>query len=252
MYTLLTLALLALTPSTAHAGVDLVSMSSFETDCRAEMNLLGVAIKPGKTKGDLRRCIRLKTSASRTRTESKRKKASSQIQEEEILQKVIDRQQNTEKSRYSTDPRTQYNLACREKLGIGAKDVVRAGPKLGTLKRCVERMTSEASRTANLKRRRDTVRQRSSQVGASLKEKKEAELDAEIKRMDNAQRTRLQTQIRANPRELKMIRESYRVRSFFTNDPIETRAIQKMNAQDCRKVPAKEWGACIREALSGK
>ena len=246
------LTLLALSPSAAYAGVDLVSMSSFETDCRAEMDLLGVEIQPGKTKGDLRRCIRLKTSQSKTRTEAKRRKASSQIQEAEIQQKVIDRQQNTGDSRYSYDLRMQYNLDCREKLGIGAKDVVRAGPKLGTLKRCVERLTSEASRTANLKRRRDTVRQRSSRLGASLKAKKEAELDAEIKRMDNAQRTRLKTQIKANPRELRIIRESYRVRSFFTNDPIETRATQKMNAQDCRRVPAKEWGKCIREALSGK
>lgn len=251
MYKTFALTILATIPTTALAGVDLVSMTSVEQECRMEMGLVGMEIQPGITKGKLRGCIRLKSSLSRTRAEDKRKRTSSTIQEKEIQQQVLEKQQDAfeSTSRYSYDKRMQYNLDCREKLGIGAKEVVRAGTKLGTLQRCIERMTSEASREANLKRRRKTVTDRSRRIGTSIKEAKEAELDSERKRLDQEQRTRLQTQIQANPRDLKRIRDSYRVRSFFTNDPIETRSNQKMDAQACRRVPAKEWGACIREAL---
>lgn len=251
MYQTIALILLATLPTTALAGVDLVSMSSFEQECREEMGLVGMEIQPGITKGKLRGCIRLKSSLSRTRVENKRKKTSSQIEEREIQQKILDKQQDAfgSTSRYSYDKRMQNNLDCREKLGIGAKDIVRAGTTLETLQRCVERMTSEASRAANLKRRRRTVTDRSKKIGTSLKETKEAELEDERERLDQAQRTRLQNQIQANPRELKRIRETYRVRSFFTKTPVETRSNQKQDAQACRRVPAKEWGACIREAL---
>lgn len=238
---------LATIPTSAFAGVDLVSMASFEMECRQEMGLVGIEVQPGITKSNLRRCIRLKNSQSRTRTETRRRTTTDEMQEKEIQEKVLEIQEANfgGTSRYSYDQRRQYNLDCREKLGIGAMDIVQPGPKLGSLKRCVERMTSEANRASNLRQRRSTVIDRSKALGTQLKIKKEAELDAEIQRMDTEQRTRLQTQIRANPRELKQIRESYRVRS------VETRSTQKQDAQNCRQVPAKEWGKCIREAING-
>lgn len=241
------LLLLAAIPTSAFAGVDLISMATLEMECRQEMGLVGIAIQPGITKANLRRCIRLKNSQSRTRTETRRRTITDEMQEKEIQEKVLEIQEVNfgGTSRYSYDQRMQYNLDCREKLGIGATDIVRPGPKLGSLKRCTERMTSEANRIDSLRQRRSTVIDRSKALGTQLKERKEADLDAEIRRMDTEQRTRLQTQIRANPRDLTVIRKSYRVRST------ETRSTQKQDAQNCRQVPAKEWGNCIREALNG-
>lgn len=224
------LLLLAAIPTSAFAGVDLISMATLEMECRQEMGLVGIAFQPGITKANLRRCIRLKNSQSRTRTETRRRTITDEIQEQEIQENSI-------------SLRMQYNLDCRKRLGIGATDVVQPGPKLESLKRCTERMTSETNRIDSLRQRRSTVIDRSKALGTQLKERKEADLDAEIRRMDTEQRTRLQTQIRANPQELKQIRENYRVRST------ETRSTQKQEAQNCRHVPAKEWGKCIREAL---
>ncbi|MDA0376693.1 MAG: hypothetical protein O3A80_05325 [bacterium] len=230
------LLLLAAIPTSAFAGVDLVIMATLEMECRQEMGLVGMEVQPGITKANLRRCIRLKNSQSRTRTETRRRTITDEIQEQEIQENSI-------------SLRMQYNLDCREKLGIGATDVVQPGPRLESLKRCTERMTSETSRIDSLRQRRSTVIKRSRALGTELKKRTEAELNTEIRKLDTDQRTRLQTQILANPQELKQIRESYRVRSFFTNDPVQTRATQKQEAQNCRQVPAKEWGKCIREAL---
>jgi|GEM_PF-2203860 hypothetical protein len=249
---LLTLiAALALIPHAASAEEDLVGIALFEMECREEMNLVGVILPPGKVKGDFRGCIRLKTSNARTVTETKRSRTSSGIEEKEILDQVLERQRQIfgDPARSTKTLRDKYNMQCREKLGIGANEIVKAGPKLGTLRRCIGRMTSETNRASNLRRRRSSVQQRSTIEGGKLKQRKEADLQEELDRRSTNQRTRLQTQTKANPRLLKQIRESYRVRSFFTNDPVETRARQKQNAQACRKVPAKEWGTCIREAL---
>jgi hypothetical protein len=169
----------------------------------------------------------------------------------EIQKKVLESQQKAfgGTSRYSYDLRMQYNLDCREKLGIGAKDVVRPGRKLAALKKCVARMRSEANRNASMRRRRNTVKLRSREIGTIEKQRKEADLQIELKRLDKKQRTRIQTQKKADPRRLRMIRETYRVRSFFTNPAFKTRSNQQMKAQECRKGPAKDWGACIRDAL---
>ncbi len=246
------IAILSLSPSSALAEEELVSMSIFEIECRKEMNLVGVSLQPGKIKGDFRRCIRLKSSQSRTRTEAKRRRATSQVQEQEIQKKVSERQQDAYggTSRYSFDKRMQYNLDCREMLGIGATDVVKPGPVLGTLKRCIQRKTSEASRAANIRRRRSSVQQRANTIGTTVKDQKESDLQTELKRLNTQQRTRLKTQVKANPRVLKTIRESFRVRSFFTNPRVDTSAAKKRDVQSCRRVPASEWSTCIREALS--
>jgi len=248
MYKMLVLTLMAAIPSSAFAQ----GLNAFEVECREEMNLTGVEVKPGRTKADLRRCIRLKTSESKSQRSTKRRRSTYQMQQDEIQKKVLESQQKSfgGVSRYSYDKRMKYNLDCREELEIGALDVVQPGITLGKLKRCVERKTSEASRAANVRRRRSTVRLRSKQIGSQVRQQKKADLDLELKRLDQQQRTRLKSQVKANFRQLKAIRETYRVRSFFSNKKVDTRATQKRDAQSCRKVPAKEWGTCIRNALS--
>jgi hypothetical protein len=245
---------LALVPVSALAEEELVGMSLFEMECREEMNLIGVILQPGRTKGDLWRCIRLKTAKAKTRAEAKRRRSSIDPKEKEILKEVLERQKEMlgEGAITSNATREQYNLECRESLNIEAMEVVQPGPKLGTLRRCISRKISEASRAANIRRRRSSVQERTKQIGDAVKAKEESDLQIELQRLNRAQRTRLKTQIRANPRELKMIRESYRVRSFFSGERIDTRATQRRDAESCRGVAAREWGNCIRKAMGGE
>ena len=248
------IAILAMAPHAALAEENLVSISLFETECREEMNLVDIILQPGKTKGDFRRCIRLKTANAKTKAETKRRRSTSDAQEQEILNKVLEIQNRLfgETMRSTESLRDQYNQECREKLKIGSSEVVQPGPKLGTLKRCIERMTSDASRAADGRRRRSSVQKRSEQIGEAVKKREEAELQQDLRRLDVNQRTRLKTQVKANPRRLKIIRESFRVRSFFSGERVDTRASQKLDAQSCRRVPVSQWGECIRKAMGGE
>ena len=233
----------ALVPSGVFAGVDLQSTHALEMACREELGIVGVELQPGVVKGNFRRCIRLKTAEIKRENDTIRKRTSRSIQQEEVLEIP-----ETTPLRYDPMLRDTYVKDCRKQLGIGEKEVVQPGPKLGTLKRCIERKTSEANRK-NTRRKRDTVLRRSRQISTEEKMRKEAGLERELRRLDIQQRNRLQTQTKANPRRLKAIRESYRVKSLYTHERKDGRAAKKQRAENCRKVSAKKWSSCIREAL---
>ncbi len=216
----------------AHAATAI----ELETECREELNLGVEELQPGIDKSRLRGCIRNKSANARRA---------------EVYERRATRTQTVETTEDEIRPSVKLDLECREQLGIGAKEIINPGPQLGTLRRCINRLQSEQSRRANTIRRRTSVEERKKRISETLLREKKEKLDQQLESKSRLQRNRLQTQQVPSPRRFKIINDSLRARTDFSDEHRRgSDAEKRLNAQDCRKVSAKEWAKCIREALA--
>lgn len=223
----------------------------FERECREE---LGIGqereLQPGPTKAALRECIRDHVSAERSAESASRTRSFIERRGESIFQRVIEEQSTVqEQTVVPAARRAQYDRECREQLDIGVNEVVQPGPKKGTLLRCVERKTSQASREADLRRRRTSVQQRQESLHQNVLQQEQQQLQNKLEALDAQKRARLQKVTRPNPRTLRDITSSARA-SVYSQDRDTTRTDRRSDADKCRAVAPEDWGDCIREALN--
>lgn len=224
----------------------------YELECREELGLIGKELQPGPTKNSLRNCIRTKTFAKRAAKEQARSVRAGTTRQQQILNQVLQEQQNTipEDGLGSSALRTQFEQECREHLGIGAKEVLHPGPVRGSLERCIERKTSKASRETDATRRRDAVQQKQQELLQQTLKKQQELLQEELDERDVLRRTRLNTQPTINARSLREIAKPTRAQPYYNTKRIDNDATRREDAEQCRGVPAAEWGKCIHDALN--
>ena len=231
-----------------------IDATLLDAECREELGLTGIELQPGPQKGRYRRCMRLKTADWKRHGRVLRKTEADTSEHETIVEQELQKQEAHfgEESISVDEKRQEFQRLCREQLGIGATEEVLPGLRLGMLEQCIERKTSEASRAANIRRRRISVQRRTDRLGDKVRRINVEKLNEKLEKIDDAARNRLRNQQKANPRQIKAIRESYRIRSYFSTPRIDSKADKRRRAETCRMVTPKEWAGCMKEALGGK
>ena len=250
--TIATILLLTLFGTPTVFADDIALVSTYEEECKKELGIDPAAtITPGLTLGKLRDCIRNRTAeAKRAEAEPTRPTLRNRI--ERALQNALKLQQETGSAavdRPAMSSRT-FDLRCREMLGIASDEVLLPGLRKRELLQCIDNMHSEESRTANLRRRRGTVLDRTRTVGDKVLETETERLRGKLESTGAAARFRINTQKPIDADRLQNIRDSLRARTDFSAEyRRDSDAEKRQRAEQCRKVPTSEWAACIREAL---
>ena len=223
----------------------------YEPECREQLGIAaGKELQPGPLKAKLRDCIRDHVSAERAAESASRSRSFIERRGQPILDEVLERQKSIFQQVVAPSTlRTQYEQECRESLNIGRNEVVQPGPRKGTLLRCIERRTSQASREADLRRRRSSVQQRQQTLHENVLQSEQQILQKKLDALSNQQRSRIQNYAQPNPRALRDASNSERA-SVYTRVRDTQRIDRMSDADKCRSVPPEEWGDCIRKALN--
>lgn len=241
---------LILLPLPAYARVATV----FERECRQELDIGDIELKPGIEKQKLRNCIRTKASDARRPQKKDRTKETKLDHREKAKQKAITKQKAISpdvEAQGTNELRTIFHLQCREEMGIEEEVTVKPGPQLAMLHRCVEKKIAAAKRSDNRYARRTSVEARMKDIANRLLRKQSGELEQQLKMQEELRQKKIDTQKPPSIQRYFNIRESGRARTDFSRAYREgSTASKKANAQDCRRKKPSEWAACIREALS--
>lgn len=228
-------------------------MNAFERSCRESLEIGMREVQPGPLKGKLRDCVRNLAAEARRPEPTVRAQDRQQERRTQAEEKALEKKRAHEpevEAEGENDLRRLYNLACRQELNIGATDVVKPGPRLGMLLRCVERKVSAASRADNRYGRRTSVEERMNAISRRLLDQQSAELSEELLQRQELRDRRISTQQEPSTTRYLNIRQNSRSRTDFSRDYHEgSTASKEHDAQQCRLKPPEEFAQCIREAL---
>lgn len=248
-----TLAAFGLTVSAVSPVQAQTYANTYERDCREQLNLLNVELQPGLTKEKLRDCIRAAATLQRQQdAEARNGTTIEERRQQRTLDRVLEEQQVVipVEGITSSAKRTQFEQECRESMDLGRNQVIQPGPVKGALERCIERKTSEAKREADLRRRRDSVRQRQDQLGTSVLDRQTQKIQEALQIRSDAARKRIQDQTTIEVPNANSMSRPTRALPYYQSERIDNEATRRQDAQNCRGVPAREWGDCIRNALN--
>lgn len=258
MKTLTSLLVLLLLPTAVLAEEDEAPVygNPYEAECREELDIPPGEVRPGPTKGKLRRCLRVKAADARRSGVHDRSSRKNVTNAQREIQKQIEERlpevQSTETLIPKKTTGQMLDQICREELGL-LNQTLRPGPLKEKLIRCVRLKSANQRKENDIRRKRSTVERRQSTLLDKVKEiEKVKEEKAQMQRADRTKR-RIQSQPRIDPGAFQEIRDNARVRTDFARKRgLRSRTVKRNNAANCRRVPASEWAKCIREALGGQ
>lgn len=229
------------------------AFAPFEDECRKELGIeLTQKLTPGLTLGKLRDCIRNRTSDARGPI-PERNRPTLRNRIERALQQALKLQRQTSGNGVvsPSEPSRDFERACRETLNIAKETVLQPGILKQKLLTCVDRLHSEESRAANIRRRSGSVLERTREIGDKVLGKEKDLLKGKLESSGAAGRFRIHQQRPIDKDRLQNIRDSLRARTDFSNEYRKnSNAEKRLRAEQCRKFKGAERGACLREALS--